>query len=364
MKKIAPVFQLQPHGIYLVKEFENVAVFPHETSGRFNRSLIHPSSVYVVNGEDVVETSNTSTSGLSLPSSTSITPFGAYSGPTSHLPPRSSLTQWRKSTTFRKTIALVSLSAPNPNKPSTSKSSLVEYKTVTQIVVTLEVGHCSLAAVAEAVSQQVMFEVVLLDSKCFPILTSETTNTTEFWKSNRKVLAASKTLYSKLAGSSTNPKCAKAEIDLTSDDDMPRPKRSCLSSHEKLDRILEGVDTLKKQHSFFDKVSAMFECVICKNVMCTPQFGSCCKRIVGCQSCINRWLDGHPSCPHCSTASTATNFSDLKGIDELLNFIRACQCCDATQCPGATHSNDSETRNTVVDSDSDLELPEINFRAA
>ena len=168
MKKIAPVFQLQPHDIFLVKEFDNVAVFPHETSGRFNRSLIDPASVYVVNGEDVVEMSNASTSGLSSTSSTPISPFGAYTGPTSHIPPPRShhLTQRRKSTTFRKTVALVSLSASNPNKPSTSKSSLVEYKTVTQVVVTMEVGHCSLATVAEAVSQQVMFEVVLLDSKC------------------------------------------------------------------------------------------------------------------------------------------------------------------------------------------------------
>ena len=35
-----------------MKEFDNVAVFPHETSGRFNRSAIDPTAVYEVSGEE------------------------------------------------------------------------------------------------------------------------------------------------------------------------------------------------------------------------------------------------------------------------------------------------------------------------
>ena len=77
----------------------------------------------------------------------------------------------------------------------------------------------------------------------------------EFWKSNCKVLAASKTLYTKLMGSSTNPKRAITKIDLTSyDDDTHQSKRYCLSSDDMLDRILEGVETLRKQSTFFVKI--------------------------------------------------------------------------------------------------------------
>lgn len=50
-RKIAPMFQLQTNTVYFVKEFDNVAVFPHETSGRFNQTLIDPMSVYEVHGE-------------------------------------------------------------------------------------------------------------------------------------------------------------------------------------------------------------------------------------------------------------------------------------------------------------------------
>ena len=48
---------------------------------------------------------------------------------------------------------------------------------------------------------------------------NEATNAVDFWKSNRKILATSSTVYSKLTGSSTNPDRAKGEIDLTCSED-------------------------------------------------------------------------------------------------------------------------------------------------
>ena len=44
-RKIAPVFQLKPETVYLINEFDNVAVFLSETSGRFNHSSINTSAV-------------------------------------------------------------------------------------------------------------------------------------------------------------------------------------------------------------------------------------------------------------------------------------------------------------------------------
>ena len=192
-RKIAPVFQLQPTTVYLVNEFDNVAVFLHETSGRFNRSLIDHSAVYAVHGEEVTgSTSNSPSRAVNLGAG-ALTPFGAYTGPTLQVPPpRPQLSLRRRPTTFRKTVAVVSLSLPSSSKPSTSKASAhLEYNVVTQVVVTLEVGRCSPVNVAELVNQQVGFQVVLLDSKCFPILESDTTTGTDYWKSNRKILAAS-----------------------------------------------------------------------------------------------------------------------------------------------------------------------------
>ena len=92
-------FQAQPSTVYLVKEFDNIAVFPHESSGHSNRSLIDPSAVYEVSGEEFK--ANESTSAAAQQSAGS--PFGAY---TAHLPPRQPLHR-RKSSSFRKTMALV-----------------------------------------------------------------------------------------------------------------------------------------------------------------------------------------------------------------------------------------------------------------
>ena len=90
---------------------------------------------------------------------------------------------------------------------------------------------------AELVHQQVGFEVVVLDSKCFPIIECESTTSMEFWKSNRRVLVASKALYKKLGGSSTSLSSTNDEIHLTHSDEEvtnpPQPKRCCLSENKK-----------------------------------------------------------------------------------------------------------------------------------
>ena len=207
---------------------------------------------------------------------------------------------------------------------------------------------------------QILGAVARLTISCttyFPIHQSETMNETEFWKSNRKILAASKTLYEKLIGKRTNPKRANMEEFTSSDDDpQHRPKRLCLSNTEKLDKLLEGMDALQKQNTFYNKVAAVFECVICKDIMHKPQFGACCKRAVGCQQCIRRWFEQHGSCPHCSTSVTLANYNDLKGIDELL--------CQVRTLRGEIASSSDETASQVMvhDSDSDFELPAVSFR--
>ena len=351
-KKIAPVFQLQASTIYLVREFENLAVFPHEMSGRFNRSLIDASAVYAVHGEECGSPTP------QAPASSVQSPIGAYTGPSSFhsTVPTAALTKAtnRKPNCFRKTVALVSLT--DDNKPSTSKAINLEYKIITQLVISIEFGHCSLVAVADSVSQQVGFPVVLLDSKCYRIMDSTTTNSIGFWKSNHKVLAASLAMYEKLKGTISPLQDA---VDLTNDDDEPTSKRPRLSGSydSKLDNILEGVDYLqKKERSALLKCLAnTFECVVCKSTMTKPLFASCCCRAIGCQSCVNRWIDERGCCPHCSSASTRC--FEVKGIDELFTSVHHL-CCDAL----VTTDKAPNVTSPGSDSDSDFELPRVSIR--
>ena len=76
------------------------------------------------------------------------------------------------------------------------------YNVVSQVIVSINTiaGECNVSAVSEKVQEQVGFEVILLDSKLFPLLDNDATTGVDFWKSTRKIIAASRSLYEKLGG--------------------------------------------------------------------------------------------------------------------------------------------------------------------
>lgn len=246
----------------------------------------------------------------------------------------------RKKNTFRKTIVLVSLTSTSADKPSSSKSPGLNYTVVTQVVVTLEANNCSSGVVADLVKQQVGYEVILLNSNCFPVLDTETTRSIEYWKSTRKILAASLSLYTRLKGTSADPEWARVEVDLTNElEENPRPKRAYYSQQcspgskleqisdkldqamGKLDRI-ELIDTklgkLENQIAFAASLTDVFECVICKTLSNRPVTASCCCRIVGCEECVQQWVYANNTCPLCSSEATTQLFSELKGFEQAL----------------------------------------------
>ena len=198
-----------------------------------------------------------------------VSPFGVYRTPTYTTPqfaPVSSVGKARKGT-WCTSIIVVSLSRKGTSVPGSSKCNPhVDYKVVTQVYVKLDENTCTLKAVAEMVKEQLSFEVVLLDSKCFPLLDNESTQGMEFWKSTRKVLSASWSSYMKLTGKSAPEK---ATIDLTEGDSdsssgssvaplrPPSPKRprvveSCKYSSvlTKLNEVAKGVEAVQRVPNF------------------------------------------------------------------------------------------------------------------
>ena len=191
------MFRVKASSLHLSKEFNNQFVFPHGPSKRFNFQHLDSRSRYEVHGDPIAR-------------NTSASPFGSYTGVSMPQTPRPLFSAGkRKKSTFRKTIVLVSLTNAASDRPSSSKSSNITYNVVTQVVVRLETDNCSPLLVAQLVEQQVGYSVILLDNKCFPILDNDTTRTNEYWKSTRKILAASKVVYVNLKGSSADPEKAK-----------------------------------------------------------------------------------------------------------------------------------------------------------
>lgn len=237
VKKIATVFRVLLPSLNLVKEFEGMVIFPHKQTGRFNCQLIDVRSLYEVHGEEVPG----STPAMTHTPPT--TPFGAYTGPSPH--PAAGLSSpvafpasVRKKNTFRKTVALVSLSPAPADCPCISTSPGLAYSIVTQVVVALKVNRCGPTIVAELVKQQVGYDVILLNSKCFPVLDNDISRSSEFWKSTRKIMAASKSLHVKLKGSSADPEHGKVKVDLTCEGG-PIAKRPCCDQPERSFQVLE-----------------------------------------------------------------------------------------------------------------------------
>ena len=103
--------------------------------------MIDTSAEYEVSGEEVATDTGTSTTPRNA-----MTSFGAYTGPTAQLPLCQPIHCCKGSW---KTLALVTLSSPNSDKPLH-----LDYKIE---VVTVELGHCSSHVVADLVQQQVGF---------------------------------------------------------------------------------------------------------------------------------------------------------------------------------------------------------------
>ena len=159
-----------------------------------------------------------------------------------------------------KTIVLVTLHDIG-DKATSSKAAKLTYEVVTNLPISIDPSDCSPSAVACNVTKSVGFEVILLDSKCFPLPDTETTSVLAFWKSSRKILAASKALYHKLSGSSTDVKHAVSQdkcIDLTESEE----ETSTCSKRICLEEMMKKVDKLEAKFEFSKKLLKVFECYL------------------------------------------------------------------------------------------------------
>ena len=295
VKKIASIFKIAPHTLYLVEEVDNAAVFPDDL-GKFKTSQLSDGVTYEVHGDEMdspsMEQHNTS-----QPSS----PYGAYTGPvcsTSKLPIMHTTS---KSKSLRRAISLVSLTGVDPTKPCSSKAGKFEYTIVTQLYVCLTPDQCNVSCVTDLLSKQVGFSVILLDCKCYPLPSTPATCGLDFWKGTRKVLAASKSLFSQL-----------------SDDDIPQPKKQ--KQGEAL--ILKKLEVLENRISVPVEVRKALQCTICHVVASPPIVYSCCQRVVACTDCNTTWRRERDRCPLCNTAlSASTHYFELKGFDDVTRLI-------------------------------------------
>ena len=76
-------------------------------------------------------------------------------------------------------------------------------------------------------------------------------------------------------------------------------------------------------HMLTSLLTQELECKICKAILISPAFVTCCSQIIGCHTCIREWLaeDDNDTCPLCREFSPTIH--DVKGLDHLLAFAKA-----------------------------------------
>lgn len=350
MTRIVAAFSVQPP-VYLVHEQDRTVVFPSENSGRFN-SLIGGSTYEVQGDSGQAQSSGYSSSTL---------PYGAYPTMPSYVsvsrPPgvlvRATKPQRR---VIRKTIQVASLSSHDPDKPCSSKSARMAHTIVTQVIITLDPsnGKCNVTTAAEKVQKQLGFSVILLDSKLFPITESETTSSSEFWKSTRKIIAVSISAYEKAGGVLPENEL----INLDTDEPQPKRAKTEQESHVFTSDVLKKLKSIDKKLSFVTELQRTFECVICRSPVKCPLVAPCCQRIIGCKECVGKWLVSNSRCPLCSVVGRVGEAIELKGIDDLVGMFWVSSVSDS-----ATPDRVDEE---IISSDSadDFEIPNISIRCA
>lgn len=194
----------------------------------------------------------------------------------------------------------------------------------------------------------------------------------KFWKvGSRKVYA--------IPEGDLRPKRAQRQIVISeseSEDDFQQPvrKRFASTPSEGMplpSKILSEVKHIRNDLKGLFQISAYmkippglyrhlndtFQCHICRSSPITPPviFSRCCKRLLGCQTCVDSWYRGEEgmarSCPLCRSERAYAETTPLKGLDDFLRAIVPLLAC-----------NDNTRPSDQLPSDGDDGMPTITLQ--
>ena len=68
----------------------------------------------------------------------------------------------------------------------------------------------------------------------------------------------------------------------------------------------EVVQALQKL-DLTEDIKTVFKCMVCHGVTEPPVVvGTCCRQILGCKACFDRWAEENITCPHCRSETGDT----------------------------------------------------------
>ncbi|XP_044224762.1 E3 ubiquitin-protein ligase UHRF2-like [Thunnus albacares] len=66
-----------------------------------------------------------------------------------------------------------------------------------------------------------------------------------------------------------------------------------------------------------------FCCVVCLNLIEEPVFAQCCRSIIGCKTCVERWQQTFVHCPKCRGNTAGNNIFEVTGLLEAFSVLRS-----------------------------------------
>ena len=162
-----------------------------------------------------------------------------------------------------------------------------------------------------------------------------------FWKSpRRKIYAIHKSQKISIVSAGKHPLNI---MDSDDDDFEPPPNSKRTKTENKIDKVIGEINDIKETLSDMLSITKhtqvplgmirilndTFKCSICHAIPINPPVivTKCCKRILGCESCVNTWYSGTDalvkSCPSCRAQRGYNETMLLRGLDEFMNGVKS-----------------------------------------
>ena len=137
----------------------------------------------------------------------------------------------------------------------------------------------------------------------------------KFWKvGSRKLYAIKKQKKGKKRARPESDSSSGSEDDISS---------KLTNIEQQVNKILDVSTKLNFPIGYASLLSESFLCKICCSIIVPPAiFGRCCRTIIGCQSCVDRWYRGdgglEKKCPLCRGDRGFADTCKVSGLDDFL----------------------------------------------
>ncbi|XP_019859142.1 PREDICTED: uncharacterized protein LOC109587339 [Amphimedon queenslandica] len=210
-----------------------------------------------------------------------------------------------------------------------NSSGKAEFTFISQIFVGVTDATANVGYISNEIQKIWSHEYDLVTNDGLPIIDCPGTQGLKFWKTDsRKIYAVKSERTGVLTPDSEDEieplikrkKVASKAKSLTSDIKSIRNDLKFLIDHVP--------PNVKIPLALYKRALESFSCQICKSIIVPPAiFSRCCKRILGCQICVDTWYQGSGAqmlmkkCPLCRFDRAYTETTTIRGLDDFLTVL-------------------------------------------